>query len=446
MIQNDAKKQSVAGGWWVRADRYELVDGVIRPHPEAQFDRFDPWRSYRSAMQRPRRKTTVGDLDTGGRKPSGRDIEESLYQPLLSLTTKLERANEDGDRSALSPGLEDELLTWCSRFGLLGVLPHQVQAVMFPPRWQSVEGHRRLEAISDVYERGSAGWRQRDELLGLKASKPAVVNVQVDADLLARLRRRPRLSRSLRPTVDSPGKYGLGFSTGALTPLLNGGGVLLRSLHDATLEVADLDDPAVAAYFSGRDTDDAGGWPHHGFEEEAFWRAYGEPLPDFLAAAQILVRALDAMAAARSEMFHGDRQAALEAAWRNLNDLTVDSPQAGRVDADGTVTLGYATPSLLASLALMLQKDLGDGATISRCAFCGTPVVSGIKWTAYCSTTCRWSDQKARQRRRKREALSLAAEGHSPMEIAERVEAKDVETVRRWIAAAPQKRRTDNTS
>lgn len=418
--------------WW-RADRYELLDGVIRPHPEAHFERYDPWKQYRSAMLRPRRKAAGDEKPARGRRPSGRDVEEPFYQPLLSLVTRLARADDGEAPTSLTPDLESELLAWCARFGLLGVLPHMVQAVVFPPRWENIPGRVRLQAVSRGYERGSSGWHEREGLLGLTTADSALDGALVEASRLARLKPGSGLSQSVRVALGGGPPHHGKWPASALARLLKGGGVLLRSLHDASLEFADLNDPAWAGHFSLPAGNAGSRWPFPGFGDEAFWRIYGEPLPAFIDAAQILVKALEMLAAARDADFQGDRDAWRRDACNDLNNLTLDAPQVLRSGIDGTLSVAYATPSLLASMALMVQKDVGGGATVSRCSYCGTPVVSGIKWTAYCSTACRWNDQKARQRMRKREAPHLAAEGLSVEEIAERLGARP-ETVARWIA------------
>jgi len=87
----------------------------------------------------------------------------------------------------------------------------------------------------------------------------------------------------------------------------------------------------------------------------------------------------------------------------------------------------------------MTQIDRAGGGTVRVCANCGAPFITTTTWAEYCTRSCRLAHNKRTQRKRKSEALRLAAEGVPLAQIAKRVEAKDVETVRGWIDAARAK-------
>ncbi len=56
--------------------------------------------------------------------------------------------------------------------------------------------------------------------------------------------------------------------------------------------------------------------------------------------------------------------------------------------------------SLLASMDMMIHRDLVRGARAYVCKNCGTPFTSASPKAGYCSLTCRNSAQKRRQRER----------------------------------------------
>src|SRR4051812_21030165 len=91
--------------WW-RFGRYEVRDGYIRPAPQAQLDEYDPWAEYHAARR-------------------GRQEKPAPYQSLLSLLDEI--------TAAISPRDERRIADWCNQYGLLGVLPHQVQLVSLAP-------------------------------------------------------------------------------------------------------------------------------------------------------------------------------------------------------------------------------------------------------------------------------------------------------------------------
>jgi hypothetical protein len=102
--------------WWWRFDRYEIHQGYIRPAPGAAVETYSPWELYKVPAKK-----------------------EAITQPYHTLF----RLTEMGQ-----PERERELLSWCSKFGLLGVLLHRSESV-------SVPGSRGLA----TYTREVGGWR-----------------------------------------------------------------------------------------------------------------------------------------------------------------------------------------------------------------------------------------------------------------------------------------------
>jgi hypothetical protein len=96
---------SAPTSWW-RYDRYEVHDGYIRPAPEATLSEFDPWRSYRT-------QTASG-------------VAQPPHLQLLEVVASEPSGRRFSERIQANPDLANAITDWCSRNGLLGLLPHQV--------------------------------------------------------------------------------------------------------------------------------------------------------------------------------------------------------------------------------------------------------------------------------------------------------------------------------
>ena len=117
-----------AAGNWYRAARYEVVDGSIVPAPDSEIEVYDPW---------------------AGGWPAKRihGVAVPRYQSLLELVQKLEtapvqQAPRSRKREPLRRGNsagEKLILTWCQKFGLLGILPTLATFVRLAPRWGPLE-------------------------------------------------------------------------------------------------------------------------------------------------------------------------------------------------------------------------------------------------------------------------------------------------------------------
>ena len=104
------QRQQFWAGGWCRFSRYEIRDGAIRPARNADLSWYDPWEIYR-----------ISEKDKGTPPP---------YQSLLALVWSLgavfveaeSRWRFDCGAESLDLSEQNEILDWCSRFGLLGIL------------------------------------------------------------------------------------------------------------------------------------------------------------------------------------------------------------------------------------------------------------------------------------------------------------------------------------
>ena len=134
----------IQAGYWWRFARYEIRDGVIRPVKGATCEQYDPWALFEAArdgFQRPRQ---------------GKRMMEPPYQELFALWQRIEDryalpqwagAGPEFNRRRISDGgtsmdFDAQMVTdWCSRFGLLGILPQCASSITLPARWGNIRRH-----------------------------------------------------------------------------------------------------------------------------------------------------------------------------------------------------------------------------------------------------------------------------------------------------------------
>jgi hypothetical protein len=96
------KNKAIFGGDVVfRFDKYEIVDGDIRPTPDAAMTQYWPWDDFHT--------------------PEGKEPRRQPYSALLDLMA----AHRDEDLKRPSEGLKSAVLEWCSQYGLLGMALRQ---------------------------------------------------------------------------------------------------------------------------------------------------------------------------------------------------------------------------------------------------------------------------------------------------------------------------------
>lgn len=329
---------------WTRFRRYEIRDGVIRPVRGAALERYDPWRQYR-------------DLSFQGLKE--RPPYEALFKAVQELTS--------GRRSKG----EKLICEWCSQYGLLGILLQDVTRVDLAWRWERVNkaDPQVLEPVQISYRRIGGSWQRfpfcaddmrRKPTASIQPGKPCKV-----------IDRRPGGARVFY--VDSP----TGFDSSI--------GERWRQFFPDVSEAEEVTFP----------------YPEPLTDE--FWRAYAEPLPVFLEAAQRL--SLIHYRLTRQQLpGRMSRQATANYrhAARDLNAiLSATSPVV-------VVTLGkekpsqeWASGSLIATLGLMLRHDLSIRTRTLTCP-CGTPFQTDAWQGRYCSPRCRMRILKRRQRDKQR--------------------------------------------
>ncbi len=164
----------------------------------------------------------------------------------------------------------------------------------------------------------------------------------------------------------------------------------------------------MAALSKGKPARTAPRWSFHERQEthrypsplsDAFWRAYAEPVEDFVKAAVQLCNALnllDGAADVGSQALGRVRKGMdiLHALTRTIRPTLLPS--------DGVLRQEWLSTSLLGTLAMMVLLDLTERRRILTCEKCGGVFVTKAYQARYCSDRCRFTAQKRRHRARQK--------------------------------------------
>lgn len=356
MVQMDygSRRPDLATSSWWRFSDYELTsrtDGVVRPTAGATAEPYDPWAEY---------------ID-GRRRGVGNGRRLAPYQELVSLWYGVRQRDLYGTYSDLDSRQERRLIDWCRRCGLLGLWHHEVLLALFPEASQGSRGNR-LRG----YQRVPWGWGQ--------------VSGVADRDLPPR--GAPRGARL-------PDEYLATLPHEVWRGALPDGGFVVRELAGGQISHAPLR-PTWRLYFDPQGPLSEPTWPMPAPNSLKFMQSYGEAVAMIMFAAQELELAIEHLAA--------DGASGRESRER-LNALAAPAAPALVETAEG-LTLGWDSPSLLASLATMAITDVIGGARPVVCQWCGAPFLTKAYKPRYCSDRC----QETAHTRRRRDKEKKKAE------------------------------------
>ena len=136
--------------------------------------------------------------------------------------------------------------------------------------------------------------------------------------------------------------------------------------------------------------------------EPAFWHHYAEPVRDFVYRARKFRTAVEGIRYWK-ETPQSERQGPVTLT-EALNFLTAPVRWSAHPMEDGSIRGRWVSPSLFATLAMMLVQDLSDQSRILNCQNCQRFFVTSAYQREYCSDRCRRTAQKRRYRAKKREA------------------------------------------
>lgn len=135
-------------------------------------------------------------------------------------------------------------------------------------------------------------------------------------------------------------------------------------------------------------------------ESDGFRRAYSEPVNAFIEAAVQLRTAIRAVTPAESD--RSTEPLSFERGALALNGLLAPGHTTLALGADGRLEETWTAPSLLAHLAMMVLRDVGDHRHLVKCEVCGNTVIRA-KPGKYCGDTHRQTAEKQRQRAKEKE-------------------------------------------
>jgi len=377
-------------GYWWRFSKYEIRDDVICPASKAALEQYDPWKLFDYA-----REGGIPALQ-------GKRMMELPYQQLLVLEQQVK------DPNRYDAGLITE---WCSRFGLLGILPHCASSITLPARWATTGSNaadkiwRRFHHIqsdqfvpvSAQHVRTPVGWSSFREPF------PPAHGAQGSSGLLDE---RDMPARCPRP------------------------GVIWTNPTEIRPSFEPLD--RLRPFFKGSS---ASTFEYPLPLSPEFWPLYGEPVHEFLNAARAFHHSVKVIAQFGQKPLKKLQEhdaAFLFRAVEELNALASPvSISLGPAENGAGLVQRWAGPSLLSSLAHMALLTLAEG-LVRCCENCNNVFVTAAWQGAYCSVRCRGTALKRATRERQKTAAAMHRAGKSIETIAQRVGSK-VETVRGWL-------------
>jgi hypothetical protein len=370
-MRRQVKLPETQYGWW-RFDRYEIEGAVIRPASGSLLSWYDPWADFQQI-----RNQTSG---------------QPAYVELARLASIL-RADPatKGYLTRLSPNSCSEILAWCDRHGLLGVLLG---------RWESVT----LSPQRNVRDR--------------------------------RLHTQVRYLKGYGTTV---GEY---ETRGDQPPSRSG--ILIHGLSDLNIKEEVLAE-TWCCFFPSVPERERESFAYPIPYSQAFWELYAEPVSEFWRGVKLFAGCVDHLAPAvksgEKEILETEERRILarSQAVDGINLLRKDVSQV-LVDEDDGLRQQWVSPSLLASLAEMFIQDVVAGARAQYCECCGKLFITQAYQAVYCSRTCRLRQQKRNLRASIRRAGTLYVEGRTVRQIS-RTLGEAPEMVQGWIAGLKRGRK-----
>ncbi|OFW22840.1 MAG: hypothetical protein A3H27_08160 [Acidobacteria bacterium RIFCSPLOWO2_02_FULL_59_13] len=328
-------------GRWFKFSEYFFEDANIHGNVLTQHGWYDPWELYWASA------------GNDGPRP---------YQSLLDFGSKVRL--DISTRGRPVPRFEgdvQEVLSWCSEWGLLGLFHQYTLMIRFPARWREVtiDGEKGIYPWFEQYHRIAGGWHEGGTIIyphpqGQKEQLWERAEVDESA---------ARRSATMAEAITYVPEYGHFGSA----PLVH----------------------AWGHYFPDNRTGDSDDAVNHRPDQELFWYDYSEPLDEFL------------LAAARFVKITTEASVGNQNALSSLQDLV--SPITPGIERFGNEKprLKWLSPSLLASFAMMFALDLTQGYRVLACEVCGRLFSSSSNRVKFCSSRCRNTAQKRAYRTRK---------------------------------------------
>ena len=301
---------------------------------------------------------------------------------------------------------------WCSRFGLLGILPHCAHTITLPARWEDIPGNA-----------AGAIWRKSHQLESNQLVPTVTQHV-----------RTPTGWRSVRmpfaPVGPSKRHRGVIAADRNLPPTCPLSGMIWTSPGETDSSSVSLD--VLRPFFN---SPSAGDIEHPMPLSADFWPIYCEPISEFWSAALMLRKSVGAIAYLKRKPLAEMRDVEAAMVLRDierLNALASPVCLSLGVAGDGSkLVQRWAGPSLLSTLSHMALTTLADGQA-HACQNCGSVFVSSAWQAKHCSPTCAHTSAKRELRKRQKTAVAMRRGGESIKVIAGKL-GSTVPTVKGWL-------------
>ncbi len=365
------QRQFLSGGWW-RFSSYEIREGAITPAKDAVLQWYDPWQLYR-----------ITEWDSETPPPY-----QSLLELMLTIGAvfdeearmwRLDKGSEHESQfsfqdDALSSNEQDAILGWCSRFGLLGILPHCALSMQLPIRFSPRVGKGLL--VDRKYVRVSGKWiRSFSAIL----TQPVAEDAELSEELIVVVSSREEPADLTKWPYLGPDDEFYRIPGAAF---LSRAEPFFSPTFDANVSMADV----LQQFFPDIEhSDDQSECPLP--LTSAFWSSYSERLGDFVASAMAFLEAVESVLSHRSTAEPFGLEWFLEPIGVSL-----------RLGPDRDVKEQWVCPSLLSVFARMALYDASADRRIRRCDCCGQLFVTSRPASRYCSQQCGWRHRKRRSR------------------------------------------------
>ncbi len=350
------EKKQIIGGTWFRFQRYELSQGYLRPAKGAALEEYDPWAEYTEQVW-------------------NRELVEER-PPNLTFLEIGARARQLGAQAYLSPpdNFIKQICEWCSHWGLLGLLPHQVDRVELAYEGSEPKNLSFLPQRT-VHIRTDWGWDTQKICI--------LPNERGRTETKVHLRRLDTGWREMEPIQGT---------------IPNG------------------QEPEWCQYFPSIPEAERATYEYPVPMSKVFWGLYQEPLVRFVRVARELsgiVESLSTLRPVKPQMkqrvtsahvshpvtmssFHRDQVTANQRDLQHF--LACVRPTTVMTDV-GDYEFRWLSSSLLGSLALMCLLDLTN-TRIGRCEKqgCGRFFRSNRSEAKYCSSKCKAAEKQRRYR------------------------------------------------
>lgn len=402
--------QMGTGPWW-RYSAYEIRAGVIQPRKGAVLEEFD-LKELRSKDARGRR--------------------QAPYQTLINLVRRGAQCNGNKWRFNPSRKWREELLAWCSSFGLLGMLPQITHSVILAPHWSAFvdvdrSGRRKGATVlvpqAYRFNRANLGW--------IKKTYPGMLDrPTVQRPFSKQLIGQPVSKRLWPPGWPRPSAF--------LHPI------------DVDGELDELREEPLGrtwgTFFPSVPEDKREVYPYPMPGTDEFWEIYAEPVKLFWKLGMQLAWIDENLRKYKEKIADKQFRVDLTLALVKFIDVTDredegdDNIEEGEVhnllanvekygDAidilwsvtrlnyllqavqpavlfnDDRVEQKWFAGSLLSAFAMMMLQDLVSAVIIRECPVDGVVFsVEAEHWTKYCSPACAERGRKREQRAKKKES------------------------------------------